>query len=535
MEELEPGDPRQLGRYRIVARLGSGGMGRVYLARSVSGRALAVKVVRAELAEDAEFRRRFAREVEAARRVTGFFTAAVVDADPEGTPAWLATAYVEGMSLQEAVQAHGAWPQRSVLALGTGLGEALEAIHRAGLVHRDLKPSNILLAADGPRVIDFGISVGSDLSAVTQTAAAIGTPGFMSPEQVRGEPVGPAADVFALGGVLAYAATGSGPFGTGSAHSVNFRAVYEEPDLTGLPPGLEVIGRCLVKEPGLRPAVSEVVSELAQALGTGDSEVTPTVTATAILTERQWLPEAVAVALPTAVTEQQLRPAALTGQQPLPTAVTEQQPRPAAVAGQQPLPMGGDEPGAAATVPSAGTRDASAPSPTEVWLTPGATAFLDQLQATRDAGGSVQDFLLTGGAVLPVADFPALVSHLRSQGLDEDARTLLVGGAQRRSAADVAMLVHTLRGAGAMAHVSAASDSAAVIRFCAQRMTSDLIGILGDLDGLGMGPLKGEVIRAAARHRFPGRLDLLVTELREVGRRRDADEVQRQRRQPKGG
>ncbi|MGW0753831.1 protein kinase domain-containing protein [Streptomyces sp. NPDC002587] len=515
MEELEPGDPRQLGRYRIVARLGSGGMGRVYLARSVSGRTLAVKVVRAELAEDAEFRRRFAREVEAARRVTGFFTAAVVDADPEGTPAWLATAYVEGMSLHEAVQAHGAWPQRSVLALGTGLGEALEAIHRAGLVHRDLKPSNILLAADGPRVIDFGISVGSDLSAVTQTAAAIGTPGFMSPEQVRGEPVGPAADVFALGGVLAYAATGSGPFGTGSAHSVNFRVVYEEPDLTGLPPGLEVIGRCLVKEPGLRPAVSEVVSELAQALGTGDSEVTPTVTATAILTERQWLPEAVAVALP--------------------TAVTLQQPPPAAVAGQQPLPTGGDEPGAAATVPSAGTPGASAPSPTEAWLTPGATAFLDQLQATRDAGGSVQDFLLTAGAVLPVADFPALVSHLRSQGLDEDAHTLLVGGAQRRSAADVAMLVHTLRGVGAMAHVSAASDSAAVIRFCAQRMTSDLIGILGDLDGLGMGPLKGEVIRAAARHRFPGRLDLLVTELREAGRRRDADEVQRQRRQPEGG
>ncbi|MFE9631528.1 serine/threonine-protein kinase [Streptomyces sp. NPDC006463] len=498
MEELEPGDPRKLGRYRIVARLGSGGMGRVYLARSVSGRALAVKVVRAELAEDPEFRRRFAREVEAARRVTGFFTAAVVDADLEGTPAWLATAYVEGMSLQQAVQAHGGWPQRSVLALGTGLGEALEAIHRAGLVHRDLKPSNVLLAADGPRVIDFGISVGSDLSAVTQTGAAIGTPGFMSPEQVRGEPVGPAADVFALGGVLAYAATGAGPFGTGSAHVVNFRAVYEEPDLTGLPPGLEVIGRCLVKEPGLRPALSEVVSELAQALGTGDSEATPTVTATAILTERQWLPEAVAVALPTDVTE-------------------PQQPRAAA-----------DEPGTTAVLADA--QNPPTPSPTEVWLTPGATAFLDQLQATRAAGDSVQVFLLNGGAVLPVADFPALVSHLRSEGMEEEARTLLVGGAQRRNASDVALLVDALRSAGAMAHVSAEGDSAAVIRFCAKRMTGDLIRILDDLDWLGRAPLKGEVIRAAARHRFPGRLDLLITELREAGRHRDADEVQRQRR-----
>ncbi|MFB7937785.1 ABC transporter substrate-binding protein [Streptomyces sp. NPDC056049] len=293
MQALDGSDPRQVGRYRILARLGAGGMGRVYLGRSTSGRMVAVKVVRAELAEDPEFQRRFVREVEAARRVTGFFTAAVVDADPLGSPPWLATAYVPGLPLETAVRTHGAWPLRSLLYLGAGLVEALEAIHGTGLVHRDLKPSNVLIAPDGPRVIDFGISLIAESHVLTQTGTVIGTPGFMSPEQVAGTAVGPATDVFALGAVLAFAATGVGPFGTGSAHSVNFRAVYGEPDLRLLPPGVGFVARCLAKDPALRPTVPELLAEFAALLGEGSGHTYGGGPAT----ETHWLPEAVVTAL----------------------------------------------------------------------------------------------------------------------------------------------------------------------------------------------------------------------------------------------
>ncbi|MFD5424050.1 PQQ-binding-like beta-propeller repeat protein, partial [Streptomyces sp. NPDC127084] len=281
-DALVEGDPLAVGRYRIVARLGAGGMGRVYLGRSPSGRTVAVKVVRPELADDGEFRRRFAREVGAARRVNGFFTAGVVDADPEGSPAWLATAYVPGVSLGEAVIANGPWPEDAVRALGAGLAEALESIHGSGVVHRDLKPSNVLLAADGPRVIDFGISAAADVSVLTQTGTAIGTPGYMAPEQLTGQNVGPACDVFALGAVLAFTATGTGPFGTGSAHAMNFRAVYEDPDLDAVPAGLrDLVADCLAKEPGQRPTVAALLDRLGHR---GDAPLdTP-----------GWLPETVA-------------------------------------------------------------------------------------------------------------------------------------------------------------------------------------------------------------------------------------------------
>jgi ABC-type branched-subunit amino acid transport system substrate-binding protein/serine/threonine protein kinase len=282
-EALAAEDPRQVGRYRVLARLGAGGMGRVFLARSPGGRPVAVKIVRAELAEDPEFRRRFAREVAAARRVNGLFTAGVVDADPEGSPPWLATAYVAGMSLVEAVTAHGPWQESAVRALGVGLAEALEAIHAAGLVHRDLKPSNVLLAPDGPRVIDFGISLAADATALTQTGGAVGTPGFMSPEQLMGRVVTPASDVFALGAVLAYAATGEGPFGAGAAHAVNFRAAYEPAELTRVPGGLrELLAACLEKETAGRPGVAALLERLGVGAGGG---------AAAAL---DWLPEGVA-------------------------------------------------------------------------------------------------------------------------------------------------------------------------------------------------------------------------------------------------
>ncbi|MFD9902931.1 serine/threonine-protein kinase [Streptomyces sp. NPDC059063] len=293
-EALEPDDPRHIGRYRLAARIGAGGMGRVYLARSPGERLFAVKVVRPDLAQDGDFRRRFTREVAAARRVSGAFTAGVVDADPQGSPPWLATVYVPGVSLDEAVAGCGPWPARPVFALGAGLAEALEAIHSAGIVHRDLKPSNVLLAADGPRVIDFGISAASEASALTRTGMVIGTPGFMSPEQLTGRPVGPASDVFALGAVLAYTATGTGPFGSGAPLALHYRAVHEQPDLAPLPPELRaVVAACLAKQPDRRPAVAALLDLLAAAGGAGGAG-RATAAASLLLTEPGWMPDQVA-------------------------------------------------------------------------------------------------------------------------------------------------------------------------------------------------------------------------------------------------
>lgn len=180
-EELQPDDPQQVGPFRLTARLGSGGMGRVYLGRSKTGRLVAVKVIRPELADDPDFRRRFAREVAVARTVSGFFTAGLVAAGPDDSPPWLATVYIPGISLDRAIADHGPWPEHSVLALGAGLAEALEAIHATGIVHRDLKPSNVLLGADGPRVIDFGISVALEASRLTRTGMTVGTPASCPP------------------------------------------------------------------------------------------------------------------------------------------------------------------------------------------------------------------------------------------------------------------------------------------------------------------------------------------------------------------
>ncbi|TDD49740.1 serine/threonine protein kinase [Nonomuraea terrae] len=263
-------------------------MGRVYLGRSRSGRAVAVKVIRPDLADDQDFRRRFGREIALARTVSGFFTAAVVDADPDGSPPWMATAYVPGMSLGDAVREYGPWPEASVLALGVGLAEALESIHAAGVVHRDLKPSNVLLAADGPRLIDFGISVATEASRLTQTGMAVGTPGFISPEQLTGAPVGAASDVFCLAAVLVFTATGTGPFGTGSWQGLWYRTVNQEPDLTALSPRLRaVVAPCLAKQPEQRPTVAALLEELTPSVADGR-------TVAEIFTQTTWLPEPVA-------------------------------------------------------------------------------------------------------------------------------------------------------------------------------------------------------------------------------------------------
>jgi serine/threonine protein kinase len=265
MRELQPGDPQLIGPYRLRGRLGAGGMGRVYLGLSPGGRAVAVKVIRADLAQDAEFRTRFRREVGVARRVSGLFTAPVIDADVESTVPWLATAYVRGPSLADAVGEHGPLPAASVLVLARGLAEGLRAIHAAGVVHRDLKPANVLLAEDGPRLIDFGISRAVEASALTHTGLVVGSPGFMSPEQAEGREVGPPSDVFSLGAALAFAATGQGPFGSGSTPALVYRVVYCAPQLDLVPAEVRpLIDRCLAKDPARRPTADDLLSGAAQ-------------------------------------------------------------------------------------------------------------------------------------------------------------------------------------------------------------------------------------------------------------------------------
>ncbi|MDT0451457.1 serine/threonine-protein kinase [Streptomyces sp. DSM 40473] len=267
IEGLSPEDPRTLGSYRLLGRLGEGGMGRVYLARSGRGRTVAVKVVRPELAGQEEFRRRFAQEVRSARRVGGEWTAPVLDAETEAAVPWVATGYIAGPSLGRVVDRDfGPLPERSVRILGAGLARALQSVHAAGIVHRDLKPSNVLITLDGPRVIDFGIARALETvtgAGLTRTGATVGSPGFMSPEQVRGDAITPASDVFGLGSVLAYAAGGRMPFGAADSavHSVMYRIVHEEPELAEVPDGLRpLIAACLAKEPGDRPTPAEVLA-----------------------------------------------------------------------------------------------------------------------------------------------------------------------------------------------------------------------------------------------------------------------------------
>ncbi|MGI5456586.1 protein kinase domain-containing protein [Streptomyces sp. CA-249302] len=266
MEKLGAGDPQRIGAYRLLARLGAGGMGYVYLARSERGRTVAVKLVRQELAAQEEFRARFRQEVQAARQVGGHWTAPVLDADTEAAVPWVATGYVAGPSLQQVVgHDHGALPERSVRILAAGLAHALTDIHAAGIIHRDLKPSNVLVTIDGPRVIDFGIARALETvtdGGLTRTGALVGSPGFMAPEQVRGDRITTACDVFCLGSVLAYAATGALPFGTANSgvHALMFRIAQEEPDLEGVPEGIaDLVRDCLKKDPAARPTLDQVL------------------------------------------------------------------------------------------------------------------------------------------------------------------------------------------------------------------------------------------------------------------------------------
>lgn len=276
---LSKDDPRSIGGYKLVDRLGSGGMGVVYLGRSRSGREVAVKVVHAQYAEDQVFRTRFRREITAVRRVSGAFTAPVIDADPEAARPWMATQYVPGPALADRIRTHGPLGDTELRRLALGLVEALRDIHRAGVVHRDLKPANVLMAQDGPRVIDFGISRAAENQTLTGTGDLFGTPPFMSPEQLQDpRSVGPASDVFSLAALLVYAATGRGPFDADSPYLTAHRVMNEDPVLEGVEPPLrEIVAHCLAKEPAGRPELGELAQLLAALPDPAPNDV-PTIT-----------------------------------------------------------------------------------------------------------------------------------------------------------------------------------------------------------------------------------------------------------------
>ncbi|MGA5131703.1 WD40 repeat domain-containing serine/threonine protein kinase [Streptomyces olivoreticuli] len=318
MDALRPDDPQRVGPYRLDGRLGAGGMGNVYLATSPGGRKVAVKVIRPELAATPQFRVRFAREVDAARQVGGFHTAQVVDADPDAPSPWLVTAYIPGPTLQQVVADRGPLAPDAVLRLGAGLAEGLAAIHRCGLVHRDLKPGNVILAEDGPRIIDFGIARAVDASSLTATGAVIGTYAFMSPEQIRADRAGPASDVFALGSVLAFAATGRSPFDAPTLLTVVQRILDEPPALDGLDGELlRLLTSCLAKDPADRPAVADLPARFAGAPASG----APLPEQTVVLTPARHTPPPQPVA-------QQARPATVLDPGPNPYAVTRTGPVP---------------------------------------------------------------------------------------------------------------------------------------------------------------------------------------------------------------
>ena len=276
-------DPREVAGYQLRARLGAGGMGLVYLALTRAGRPVAIKVVRAEFGDDEEFRDRFRQEVAAAQRVHGLYTAQVIDADPDAPQPWLATAYVPGLSLQQAVTDYGPLPPDSVFLLVAGVAEALQAIHAAGIVHRDLKPSNVILAADGPRVIDFGIAWAATAPALTRSGISVGSPPFMAPEQARGQPTTPTVDVFALGSLATFAVAGHPPFGVDDPVQVLYRVLNEPPNLDDCPPDLRyLIERCLAKDPAQRPQTSEIIDACRARTANGS-----------LVFEQSWLPAAV--------------------------------------------------------------------------------------------------------------------------------------------------------------------------------------------------------------------------------------------------
>ncbi|CAM5376111.1 Serine/threonine-protein kinase PknD [Streptomyces tanashiensis] len=369
MRALTESDPRGVGPYRLLYRLGEGGMGRVYLGRSRGGRTVALKVVHGALAGDPGFRTRFAREVRAAQSLRGAGTVPVLDADPDAEVPWLATAYVPGPALSEAVLAHGPLPEPALWRLLSGLAYALDGVHRAGLVHRDVKPSNVLLSPSGPLLIDFGIARSADETALTGTGLVVGSPGFMSPEQAEGRTVGPAADLFSLGAVLAFAATGRGPFGGGSVAELLYRLVHHEPDLAGVEgPFAELVRRCLAKRPDDRPPVAELAAT-ADAHREESGSWLPAPVVAAIAQKAEELLNAEAEVEPEPQPDPRSRPvAAETAAESGPGAVTvalppTAPPRTAVLPGQERMERPAGKPAPRPSVPTPARPSAAAPQP----------------------------------------------------------------------------------------------------------------------------------------------------------------------------
>jgi serine/threonine protein kinase len=357
---LEPGDPRRIGPYRLLARIGSGGMGTVYFARSPGGRAVAVKRVHAELAEDTAFRERFRREAAAARAVGGAFTAAVLDADLDAEIPWLVSEFLPGVPLDDAVRMAGPLTPAAARTLAAGVAEALRAIHAAGIVHRDLKPANVLLTPDGPRVLDFGIARALDAATLTRPGEHAGSPGFMSPEQVAGTPVGPAADVFSFGATLAFACTGAEPFGDGPWEATMFRIESEAPRLDGIvDAGLrDLIASCMARDPADRPSAAE----LTERLSVQSPEGTPWPQE-----DGSWLPSPVLEEISRRTNEAENPPAAAKRRRPVPLALAAGAAVLALAAGGLIVAWpssGGSAPGATATPTPAPRTSQPSPSPT---------------------------------------------------------------------------------------------------------------------------------------------------------------------------
>ncbi|CAM01191.1 serine/threonine protein kinase [Saccharopolyspora erythraea NRRL 2338] len=373
MQPLLTSEPTRVGDYRLLARLGRGAMGAVYLARSRGGRVVAVKLVRPDLADDTEFRERFRREVQMARSVGGFWTATVVDADTEAEQPWLATEYVPGPTLHQAVADHGALPEHTVRSLAAGLAEALAAIHRADLVHRDLKPANVLLGPDGPRVIDFGISRAMTGNALTATGMFLGTPGFFSPEQTVGNEVGPPSDVFSLGAVLVFAATGMGPFGNENTAAMLYRVVHTEPDLDEVPDGLRpLLASCLAKDPAQRPTPAQLLDGVGEQSPQGSQWLPPAITA--VITEHATELQRTASAAALADAPAEPKPAT--------RAYTQAQPQPQVQAptpnqAQAPIPPAGQAPAPPAQPRVQATAE---PRPVTRTFTPAQPASPQQVQ-----------------------------------------------------------------------------------------------------------------------------------------------------------
>jgi len=473
-------------------------MGQVFLGRSPGGRPVAVKVIRSELlAGQAGFRRRFAQEVASARRVNALFTAPVVDADPDGDMPWLVTAYVPGPSLADAVTDHGPMRADVVRALAAGLAEGLAAIHAAGVVHRDLKPSNVLLAGDGPRIIDFGISRAVEASALTGTGLVIGSPPFMSPEQADGRDAGPPSDIFSLGSVLTFAATGSGPFRGGTVLALLYQVVHAEPAISGLPPELRpLVERCLAKDPLSRPTPGQIVAELGS---------------TGLF--HDWLPQAVAETLP-----RYSVPAPSSGQ--LPAAPADSAPGPAqdapvstVTAGTPPAEPGQPPPIASQPPPSASQPPPPPPAPPPSYRPAPAPAAAPQTYrppplppdtAGPRAGGALPRQYRFGWLSLPILlalAVAAFVAPLETfYGLIWGFVLTLV--VSRLAAAAIWVRGHGTRGFGRLAARSLGSDVIGAAGLAALALA--VLAFTADVLLPAIGPGKPQDYRAALNVQGPG-------------------------------